>query len=32
MLIAEPMKIMEEMFRFLKRLHQYCFAKSKVEV
>jgi transcription-repair coupling factor (superfamily II helicase) len=30
MLIANPMKSMEEMHRFLKGLHQFCFERTKV--
>ncbi|MFI5133001.1 MAG: transcription-repair coupling factor [Chitinophagales bacterium] len=29
MLVAEPVKRMEEMFQFLFRVHQYCFTKDK---
>ncbi|MFC0775861.1 transcription-repair coupling factor [Terrimonas alba] len=32
MLIAEPIKTMEEMLRFLSGLHRYCFAEAEVTV
>jgi len=30
MLIAEPIKTMEELYRFLSGLHKYTFAKSEI--
>lgn len=30
LLVAEPVKSMEELYRFLSGLHQFCFAKEKV--